>query len=94
VDGSSLPGGSSQKVMPDDVHGMCTETEHLVKATAQTKSADDRVNLVDANEGDTDARSAVRPTLQGEEARRIEVRLEYSRLASTIKPEDAFQPLD
>ena len=44
-----LPGLHPAKMMPNDMHaGMYAATAHLMKAMAQTKSADDGVKLVDA----------------------------------------------
>ncbi len=96
------------KMMPNDMHaGMYAATEHLMKAMAQTKSADDGVKLVDAMKAiPTD------DPLFGKGSIRIDGRKmhpmyllasktlaeskgdwDYFKVVSTIKPEDAWRPL-
>jgi branched-chain amino acid transport system substrate-binding protein len=98
-----------KKMMPNDMHaGMYAATEHLMKAMAQIKSADDGVKLIDAMKAiPTD------DPLFGKGAIRVDGRKlhpmylykaktpaqskydwDYFELISTIKPEDAFRPLD
>jgi len=97
------------KMMPNDMHaGMYAATEHLLKAMAQTKSADDGVKLVDAMKAiPTD------DALFGKGSIRIDGRKlhpvylmttkalaeskgdwDYFKLVSTIKAEDAWRPLE
>ena len=97
------------KMMPNDMHaGMYAATEHLMKAMAQTKSADDGVKLVDAMKAiPTD------DPLFGKGSIRVDGRKlhpmyllatktlaeskgdwDYFKLVATIKPEDAWRPLD
>jgi branched-chain amino acid transport system substrate-binding protein len=96
------------KMMPNDMHaGMYAATEHLMKAMAQTKSADDGVKLVDAMKAiPTD------DPLFGKGSIRVDGRKmhpmyllasktlaeskgdwDYFKVVSTIKPEDAWRPL-
>ena len=98
-----------KKMMPNDMHaGMYAATEHLIKAMAQTKSAEDGVKLVDAMKAiPTD------DPLFGKGIIRVDGRTlhpiylyqvktpgeskydwDYFELVATIKPEDAFRPLD
>ena len=98
-----------KKMMPNDMHaGMYAGTEHLMKAMAQIRSADDGVKLVDAMKAiPTD------DPLFGKGVIRVDGRKlhpmylykaktpaeskydwDYFQLVSTIKPEDAFRPLD
>jgi branched-chain amino acid transport system substrate-binding protein len=98
-----------KKMMPNDMHaGMYAATEHLMKAMAQIKSADDGVKLIDAMKAiPTD------DPLFGKGVIRLDGRKlhpmylykaktpaqskydwDYFELVSTIKPEDAFRPLD
>ena len=97
------------KMKPNDMHaGMYAATLHLMKAMAETKSADDGVKLVDAM-------TAI-PTddpLFGKGSIRVDGRKlhpvylmtaktlaeskgdwDYFKLVATIKPEDAWRPLD
>jgi branched-chain amino acid transport system substrate-binding protein len=97
------------KMMPNDMHaGMYASTEHLMKAVAEVKSADDGVKLVDAMKAiPTD------DALFGQGSIRIDGRKmhpmyllqaktlaeskgdwDYFKLVSTIKAEDAWRPLD
>ena len=97
------------KMMPNDMHaGMYAATEHLMKAMAQTKSADDGVKLVDAMKAiPTD------DALFGKGSIRIDGRKmqpmyllaaktlaeskgdwDYFKVVSTIKAEDAWRPLE
>ena len=97
------------KAMPNDMHaGMYSATLHLMKAMAETKSADDGVKLIDTMKA--------MPTddpLFGKGSIRIDGRKlhpvylmttktlaeskgdwDYFKLVATIKPEDAWRPLD
>ncbi len=97
------------KAMPNDMHaGMYAATEHLMKAMAQTKSADDGVKLVDAMKAiPTD------DPLFGKGSIRVDGRKlhpmyllasktlaeskgdwDYFKVVSTIKAEDAWRPLE
>jgi branched-chain amino acid transport system substrate-binding protein len=97
------------KMMPNDMHaGMYAATEHLMKAVAQTKSADDGVKLVDAMKAiPTD------DPLFGKGSIRVDGRKlhpmyllaaktlaeskgdwDYFKVVSTISSEDAWRPLD
>ena len=97
------------KMKPNDMHaGMYAATLHLMKAMAQTKSADDGVKLIDAMKAiPTD------DPLFGKGSIRIDGRKlhpvylmtaktlaelkgdwDYFKLVATIKPEDAWRPLD
>ena len=97
------------KMMPNDMHaGMYAATLHLMKAMAQTKSADDGVKLIDAMKAiPTD------DPLFGQGSIRVDGRKlhpvylmttktlaeskgdwDYFKLVATIKPEDAWRPLD
>jgi branched-chain amino acid transport system substrate-binding protein len=98
-----------KKMMPNDMHaGMYAATEHLIKAMAQIKSAEDGVKLVDTMKAiPTD------DPLFGKGIIRVDGRKlhpiylykaktqeeskydwDYFRLVFTIQPEDAFRPLD
>ncbi len=98
-----------KKMMPNDMHaGMYAATEHLMKAMARSKSADDGVKLVEAMKAiPTD------DPLFGKGIIRVDGRKlhpmylykaktsaeskgdwDYFQLVATIKPEDAFRPLD
>jgi branched-chain amino acid transport system substrate-binding protein len=98
-----------KKMMPNDMHaGMYAATEHLLKAMAEIKSAQDGVKLVDAMKAiPTD------DPLFGKGSIRVDGRKlhpmylyrakspaeskydwDYFALVSTIEPEDAFRPLD
>ena len=98
-----------KKMMPNDMHaGMYAGTEHLMKAMAQIKSADDGVKLVDTMKAiPTD------DPLFGKGVIRVDGRKlhpmylykaktpaqskydwDYFELVSMIRPEDAFRPLD
>jgi hypothetical protein len=69
---------------------MPAETEHLMKAVAQIKSANDAVKLVDANKA---IRSKIRciSTKKPTEAKYDWYNFHF---VSTVKREDAFRPLD
>ena len=98
-----------KKMMPNDMHaGMYAATEHLMKAVAQIKGADDGVKVVDTMKAiPTD------DPLFGKGIIRVDGRKlhpmylykaktpadskydwDYFQLVATIKPEDAFRPLD
>jgi len=97
------------KMKPNDMHaGMYAATLHLMKAMAETKSADDGVKLIDAMKAiPTD------DPLFGKGSIRVDGRKlhpvflmttktlaeskgdwDYFKLVATIKPEDAWRPLD
>jgi branched-chain amino acid transport system substrate-binding protein len=97
------------KMKPNDMHaGMYAATLHLMKAVAQTKSADDGVKLIDAMKAiPTD------DPLFGQGSIRVDGRKlhpvylmttktlaeskgdwDYFKLVATVKPEDAWRPLD
>src|SRR5271157_6572031 len=107
--GKRFQAAHPKKMMPNDMHaGMYAATEHLIKAMAQTKSAEDGVKLVDAMKAiPTD------DPLFGKGIIRVDGRTlhpiylyqvktpgeskydwDYFELVATIKPEDAFRPLD
>ena len=96
-------------MMPNDMHaGMYAATEHLMKAMAQTKSADDGVKLVDAMKAiPTDDPLFGKGTIrvdgrtlhpvylyQAKTPQELKDDWDYFKLVATIKPEDAFRPLD
>ncbi len=98
-----------KKMMPNDMHaGMYAATEHLIKAMAETKSAKDGVKLVDAMKAipTNDAlfgKGVIRVdgrTLhpiylyQAKTPQESKYDWDYFQLVTTIKPEDAFRPLD
>ena len=97
------------KAMPNDMHaGMYAATFHLMKAMAQTKSADDGIKLVDAMKAiPTD------DPLFGKGSIRVDGRALHPvylmsvkspaessgpwdcfKTVATVKPEDAWRPLD
>jgi branched-chain amino acid transport system substrate-binding protein len=98
-----------KKMMPNDMHaGMYGATAHLLKAMAETKSAADGVKLVDAMKAiptddplfgkgsiRVDGR-ALHPIFLMKAKTPAESKSEWDvfSLVSTIKPEDAFRPLD
>ena len=96
-------------MMPNDMHaGMYAATEHLMKAMAQTKSADDGVKLVDAMKAiPTDdplfGKGIIRVDgrklhpmylYQAKTSAESKYDWDYFELVSTIKAQDAFRPLD
>jgi branched-chain amino acid transport system substrate-binding protein len=98
-----------KKMMPNDMHaGMYAGTEHLMKAMAVTKSADDGVKLIDAMKSiPTDDPLFGKGTIRVDGRKLHPMYLykakspaqskydwDYFELVSTIKPEDAFRPLD
>jgi branched-chain amino acid transport system substrate-binding protein len=98
-----------KKMMPNDMHaGMYAGTAHLMKAVAQIKSADDGVKLVDAMKAiPTDDPLFGKGTIRIDGRKLHPMYLykaktpaeskydwDYFQLVSTIKPEDAFRPLD
>ena len=98
-----------KKMMPNDMHaGMYAATGHLIKARAQTNSAEDGVKLVDAMKAiPTDdplfGKGIIRVdgrTLhpiylyQAKAPQESKYDWDYFQLVATIKPEDAFRPLD
>ncbi len=98
-----------KKMMPNDMHaGMYAATEHLMKAMAQIKSADDGVKLVDAMKAiPTDdplfGKGIIRVDgrklhpvylYKAKSSAESKYDWDYFRLVATINPEDAFRPLD
>ena len=98
-----------KKMMPNDMHaGMYAATEHLMKAMAEIRSADDGVKLIDTMKAiptdDTlfgkgliraDGRKLHPMYLYKDKApAESKYDWDYFKLVSTIKPEDAFRPLD
>ena len=96
-------------MMPNDMHaGMYAATEHLMKAMARIKSADDGVKLVDAMKAiPTDDPLFGKGTIRVDGRKLHPMYLykaktpaeskydwDYFELVSMIKPEDAFRPLD
>jgi len=97
------------KTMPNDMHaGMYAATEPLMKAMAQTGSADDGVKLVDATKAiPTDDPLFGKGSIRVDGAKLRPMRLlasktlaeskgdwDYFKLVSTIKAEDAWRPLE
>ena len=97
------------KAMPNDMHaGMYASTVHLLKAMAQTKSAADGVKLVDAMKAiPTDdplfGKGSIRVDgrhlhnmylLKAKTLTESKGEWDYFNVQSTIKPEDAWRPLD
>ncbi len=97
------------KAMPNDMHaGMYAATEHLLKAMAQTKSAADGIKLVDAMKAiPTDdplfGKGVIRIDgrhlhnmylLETKTVAESKGGWDYFKVLSTIKPEDAWRPLD
>ena len=98
-----------KKMMPNDMHaGMYAATEHLIKAMAQVKSADDGVKLIDAMKAiptddplfgkgiiRVDGRTLHNMYLyKAKTSAESKYDWDYFELVSTIKPEDAFRPLE
>ena len=98
-----------KKMMPNDMHaGMYAGTEHLMKAMAKIGSADDGVKLVDAMKAiPTDdplfGKGIIRVDgrklhpmylYKAKSPAESKYDWDYFGLVSTIKPEDAFRPLD
>jgi len=98
-----------KKMMPNDMHaGMYAATEHLMKAMARIGSADDGVKLVDTMKAiPTDdplfGKGMIRVDgrklhpmylYKAKSAVQSKYAWDYFELVSTIKPEDAFRPLD
>ena len=98
-----------KKMMPNDMHaGMYAATEHLMKAMAQIKSASDGVKLVDAMKAiPTDdplfGKGIIRVDgrklhpmylYRAKTPAQSKYDWDYFELVSTIRPEDAFRPLD
>jgi branched-chain amino acid transport system substrate-binding protein len=98
-----------KKMMPNDMHaGMYAATEHLIKALAVTKTAADGVKLVDEMKAiPTDDRLFGKGIIRVDGRKLHPIYLykaktpaeskydwDYFALVSTIKPEDAFRPLD
>ena len=96
-------------MMPNDMHaGMYAATEHLIKALAVTKSASDGVKLVDEMKAlPTDdalfGKGSIRVDgrklhpmylYRAKTPAELKYDWDYFALVSTIKPEDAFRPLD
>ncbi len=98
-----------KKMMPNDMHaGMYAATEHLIKALAVTKTAADGVKLVDEMKAiPTDDPLFGKGIIRVDGRKLHPIYLykaktpaeskydwDYFALVSTIKPEDAFRPLD
>jgi len=98
-----------KKMMPNDMHaGMYAATEHLIKAMAETRSADDGIKLVGAMKAiPTDDPLFGKGIIRADGRKLHPIFLykaktpaeskydwDYFELVSTIKPEDAFRPLD
>ena len=107
--GKRFQAAHPKKMMPNDMHaGMYAATEHVMKAMAGTKSAEDGVKLVDAMKAiPTDDPLFGRGIIRVDGRKLHPVYLyraktsaeskydwDYFELVSTIKPEDAFRPLD
>jgi len=99
----------AKKMMPNDMHaGMYAATEHLMKAMAETKSAADGIKLVDAMKAiPTDdplfGKGVIRVDgrklhpmylYRAKTPAESKYDWDYFAYVSTIKPEDAFRPLD
>ena len=97
------------KMKPNDMHaGMYAATLHLMKAVAQTKSADDGVKVIDAMKAiPTDDPLFGKGSIRVDGRKLHPVYLmttktlaesrgdwDYFKLVATIKPEDAWRPLD
>ena len=97
------------KMMPNDMHaGMYAATEHLMKAMAQTKSADDGVKLIDAMKAIPTDDPLFGKGLIRVDGRKIQPMYllaaktlaeskgdwDYFKVVSTIKAEDAWRPLE
>ena len=98
-----------KKMMPNDMHaGMYAATEHLMKAMAKLKSAKDGVKLVDEMKAIPTDDPLFGKGVIREDGRKMHPMYlykakspaeskydwDYFALVSTIKPEDAFRPLD
>jgi len=98
-----------KKMMPNDMHaGMYAGTEHLMKAMARIHTAADGIKLVDEMKAiPTDDPLFGRGTIRVDGRKLHPMYLykaktpaeskydwDYFKLVSTIKPEDAFRPLD
>ncbi len=107
--GKRFQGAHPKKMMPNDMHaGMYAATEHLIKAMAETRSADDGIKLVDAMKAiPTDDPLFGKGIIRADGRKLHPIFLykaktpaeskydwDYFELVSTIKPEDAFRPLD
>ncbi|HKN27836.1 MAG TPA: ABC transporter substrate-binding protein [Roseiarcus sp.] len=107
--GKRFQAAHPKKLMPNDMQaGMYAATEHLIKAMAQIQSAQDGVKLVDAMKAiptddplfgkgfiRVDGRT-MHPIFlyRAKTAAESKYDWDYFELVSTIKPEDAFRPLD
>ncbi|HLH48381.1 MAG TPA: ABC transporter substrate-binding protein [Roseiarcus sp.] len=98
-----------KKMMPNDMHaGMYSATEHLIKAMAVIKSAADGVKLIDQMKAmPTDdplfGKGSIRIDgrklhpmylLETKTVAESKGEWDYFKVLATIKPEDAFRPLD
>ena len=107
--GKRFQAAHPKKMMPNDMHaGMYAATEHLIKALAVTKSAADGVKLVDEMKAiPTDDPLFGKGIIRADGRKLHPIYLykaktpaeskydwDYFELISTIKPEDAFRPLD
>ena len=107
--GKRFQAAHPKKMMPNDMHaGMYAATEHLLKAMAQLHSAADGIKLVDAMKAiptddplfgkgmiRVDGRT-MHPIFiyRAKSPAESKSDWDYFELVSTIKPEDAFRPLD
>ena len=107
--GKRFQAAHPKHMMPNDMHaGMYAATEHLIKALAVTKSASDGVKLVDEMKAlPTDDALFGKGSIRVDGRKLHPMYLyraktpaeskydwDYFALVSTIKPEDAFRPLD
>ena len=107
--GKQFQAAHPKHMMPNDMHaGMYAATEHLIKALAVTKSASDGVKLVDEMKAlPTDdalfGKGSIRVDgrklhpmylYRAKTPAESKYEWDYFALVSTIKPEDAFRPLD
>ena len=97
------------KMKPNDMHaGMYAATEHLLKAVAQTKSAADGIKVVDAMKAIPTDDPLFGKGIIRADGRKIHPMYllatktvaeskgdwDYFKVVSTVKPEDAWRPLD
>ncbi len=107
--GKRFQAAHPKHMMPNDMHaGMYAATEHLIKALAVTRSASDGVKLVDEMKAlPTDDALFGKGSIRVDGRKLHPMYLyraktpaeskydwDYFALVSTIKPEDAFRPLD
>ncbi len=107
--GKRFQAAHPNKMMPNDMHaGMYAATAHLMKAMAEVKSADDGIKLVDAMKAMPTDDPLFGKGVIREDGRKLhpvylmtvkspsESSGEWDcfKSVATIKPEDAFRPLD